>query len=387
MSLAALDNPLERLAVLPNAMNWRGGWSATEQYYKNDVVVSPSNNASYILATKTTLLDGGDPTLNPDWIELSLPTTGVQSVTAGLNMALNPLGTATNPILDNDGVRTFTAGLGLQPDPLSTANDVIINNIGVLSVVQGLGMNITAGQNPTITNDGVRQILTAGGGISVDANVNTPTLTNTGIISLAAGPGIKLTGGNDPKTIESIAAQPFLTSVSVVGSSAVSGPVPLATTPPNDAVRFQTSAPALGGFIQILADATKGGGFLLDLTGFSFYADQQILGGPASVVVTLNGITPGPGPNPPWSYPIPSVDNGQINLTGANAAPPQNFLCNGGQVFLDLAAYRAVSGNPGAGFAGSAFTTIEFTNQTGLPLYYASFPRTIFMRYYPGGVV
>jgi hypothetical protein len=104
MALSSLDNPLERLASLPNAMNWRGAWAATEQYYLNDVVVSPVNLASYILNGKTALLNGGDPTTNPDWIELSATATGVLQVNAGFGIGLDPLSTPTIPTIDNHGV-------------------------------------------------------------------------------------------------------------------------------------------------------------------------------------------------------------------------------------------------------------------------------------------
>ena len=167
MSLTPLENPLKRLLTIPTVMNWRGGFDPTEQYFLNDVAVSPLTTASYILTGRTALLGGADPSLNPDWIELSNPTTGVASVSAGTG--INLTGTGTNPIINNSGVLTTTAGLGIS---------------------------ITGTANPIITNDGIRTI-TAGSGISVSAG-NNPSIGNTGILSITAGTGLASTGGQNP---------------------------------------------------------------------------------------------------------------------------------------------------------------------------------------------
>jgi len=98
MAVSQLDTPLERLATNPTGMNWRDIWDPTTQYYLNDVVVSPLNVNSYILIGKTTLLGGADPTLNPDWGEISPATTGVAQVIAGDNITLG--GTTTLPVVN-----------------------------------------------------------------------------------------------------------------------------------------------------------------------------------------------------------------------------------------------------------------------------------------------
>ena len=95
--MSSTTTPLERLAEFPNMMNWRGTWLVTEQYLKNDVVVSPSNGSSYIL-TETSLLNGTDPSINAEWAELAPAATGVTQINAGAGI------TVTNPT----GYRVYT---------------------------------------------------------------------------------------------------------------------------------------------------------------------------------------------------------------------------------------------------------------------------------------
>lgn len=102
MSLVTIVNPLTRLNVLPNGMNWRGGWSATEQYYKNDVVVSNINQSSYILTGETTSYGGNDPTTNPLWVELSSQSTGIVSVNAGTGISIT--GNQGTPIVNANNI-------------------------------------------------------------------------------------------------------------------------------------------------------------------------------------------------------------------------------------------------------------------------------------------
>lgn len=197
MSLTPFDNPLDRLGVNPTGMNWRSLWSATEQYYLNDVVVAPLNNASYILAGKTTLLDGGDPSTNPDWVELSLPTTGVVSVTALPNGGITVTDSTTNPVISNDGVLTVTTGVGINN--VGTAQNPILTNTGLVALTAGAGIQYTAGfPYPTITNTGIRTI-TQGSGISVSTGPN-PTIGNTGLLDITIPPnsGLATTGGQNP---------------------------------------------------------------------------------------------------------------------------------------------------------------------------------------------
>jgi hypothetical protein len=59
--LEGITNPLPALNILTTEMKWRGNWSATTQYYQNDVVRSPTNGIEYILGTLTALRGGLDP--------------------------------------------------------------------------------------------------------------------------------------------------------------------------------------------------------------------------------------------------------------------------------------------------------------------------------------
>lgn len=391
MSFAPLDNPLERLAILPNAMNWRGTWDATEQYFKNDVVVSPTNSASYILAGQTALLGGADPQFNVDWIELSLPTTGVASVNAGVGITLDPLGTATNPIIDNDGVITLTAGAGMFVDNTDPHNP-IVENIGVHSVGAGTGIALdplSTPQIPIINNDGVIT-LSGTSGVNVDnSDPHNPIVSNTGVITVSAGSGISVSALSLVGDVQiSNNAEPTLCYLEITGNTPASGPIPIQTAPPNNEVSFQLTFPTLPTttkFLDILQDATKNGGFLMDFSAFCFYIDQQNIAPPSQMVCSLIGFKAGGGPPVPFTFPITSFFGGEVNFAGNVAGqPPTNMVANGGQVFLDLASYRVAS--VGSVGIATAPNRIVFTNLAGVPVYATSFPRKIMCRYYPNGL-
>jgi hypothetical protein len=74
MALDGLTNPLTQLNILDDEMKWRGNWTATTQYFKNDVVRSPLNGIEYILGSKTATrggLDPGDPAnTTAEWTQL-----------------------------------------------------------------------------------------------------------------------------------------------------------------------------------------------------------------------------------------------------------------------------------------------------------------------------
>lgn len=71
-SLESLANPLERLGVLPQAMNLNLNpitgdptWDVARQYFQNDVAISGIDGGAYILnANSTTFLGGVDPSLD-----------------------------------------------------------------------------------------------------------------------------------------------------------------------------------------------------------------------------------------------------------------------------------------------------------------------------------
>jgi hypothetical protein len=408
MAFAPLDNPLERLVILPTAMNWRGNWAAT--------VVSPTNSASYILDGKTCLLGGGDPQFNPDWIELSLPTTGVASVNAGVGMALDPLGTATNPILDNDGVITLTSGVGIDVDNTDTHNP-IVNNDGVITVNQSTGIIVdnTDSHNPIIENDGVITVnqstgilvdntdphnpvvendgvITVNGtsGVNVDnTDPHNPIISNTGLLKVNAGTGISVTTLSliGEQTISNIFIEPTLCFIEISGNTPAAGPNPLQTASPNDEVQFLLTFPPLATpskFMSIVLDATKGGGFLMDFSGFGFYIDQQNITATSQIGCGFLGNKAGGGPPVAFDFPITTTNGGEIHLSGNNVPPVQNFVATGGQIYFDLATYRAVS--VGSLPPATLPLRLYFKNITGVPLYATSFPRIVMCRYYPNGL-
>jgi len=244
MSLTSLENPLERLKTLPTGMNWRGGWDTTEQYYLNDVVIAPLNNATYILTGREALLGGGDPSLNADWTELSDPSTGVASVSGSAFITVG--GSPTNPQIINNGVCTVSAGAGLLD--VGTPNNPVLINTGITSLQNGLGISIAGN---TITNTGIRT-LTVGAGLSSsggnDPSVSntgiislvpstyigisagqTPTITNNGVVQVSAGTGISITGTANIPIINSLTTPPtvsqvFSSTTTVVDSASVPAP-------------------------------------------------------------------------------------------------------------------------------------------------------------------
>jgi hypothetical protein len=202
-------------------MNWRGLWSATEQYYEYDTIISPANSATYILTGQKTILGGGDPSTNGAWTELSASSTGLTSILAGAGISItfpfNPqtpvlnndgvitlaiggglinTGTATEPILESSGVRTLTGGDGIAVG--GTAQNPTLTNTGIRNLVAGPGISVTPGNNPTITNTGVVAITAGNAGIGISGDANNVFITNTGLASLSVGPGLSTTGGLNP---------------------------------------------------------------------------------------------------------------------------------------------------------------------------------------------
>jgi hypothetical protein len=249
MALNPLENPLERLKFLPTTMNWRGGWLATEQYYLNDVVVSPVNVASYILVGKTALLGGGDPTTNPDWVELSNTATGVLQVNAGIGLVNT--GTPTIVDLENTGIITITAG-----------------NAGI-GVVDGSGPPYPL--NTVISNNGVLSVAAGNAGIAVSAPTGAITVSNNGILGITAGTGLSSTGGQTPTLSVSSSGLPKLsiaTVYSISGTAMTPDPAPQGVV---GVLPFVLVSP-LNAFGTDLATgvADPNGTWILDLTKWTF---------------------------------------------------------------------------------------------------------------------
>jgi hypothetical protein len=275
MSLTSLENPLERLKILTTAMNWRGGWDITEQYYLHDVVVSPANSASYILTGPIAFSGGPDPSFNPDWTEVSNPTTGVASVTGSAFITIG--GSPTNPQVINNGVCGISVGLGLQD--LGTPNNPVLINTGITSLQDGLGIS-TFGN--TITNTGIRT-LTVGAGLSSSGG-NDPSVSNTGIISLIPSTYIGISSGQTPTiTNNGVVQVSGGTGISIGGTANI--PIISTTITPPTLTRVFTSN-------QTQADSTtfptpaSGTGILFVFMGSGLFGQQlQFTGTP-----TANGI-------------------------------------------------------------------------------------------------
>jgi hypothetical protein len=220
MSQNTIENPLDRLQLLPDAMNWKGAWNNNDQYFRNDVVISSLNNSSYILVGRTALVGGGDPSLNADWLELNVSTTGVTSINGSAYIGIT--GPGTNPTIVNNGVRTVSAGVGISL--AGTANDPIVRNNGIVALLPGPGINIATPIAPpfiaTIDNTGVRQINVNPAGLSQTDTTGIVGLSNTGVLSVTSAPGsgISVSAGQNPSITNT-----GVLSVTAAGPPATSG--------------------------------------------------------------------------------------------------------------------------------------------------------------------
>lgn len=144
-------SPLELLQLYPTMMKWRGTWVETEQYLKNDVVISPLNSSSYILANETASLIPTDPSLDGNWEELSPATVGVTSVNAGAGITVvNPSG--PNVTVSNAGVITLVEGTNVLINNLDPRNPIINATTPVLTTV-ALGFGLVGVNFPAAPAD------------------------------------------------------------------------------------------------------------------------------------------------------------------------------------------------------------------------------------------
>jgi hypothetical protein len=386
---SALDNPIERLGILPNAMNWRGGWLATEQYYQNDVVISPVNNASYILNGVTALLGGVDPTINPDWIELSSTSTGVLQVNAGAGIIIT--GTGTVPVINNDGVITLTTppssgitiGGSAQNPTVSNSgvitlingpgiaitgspNVPIISNNGVVSVTAGSGIQIGGGdpKNPIVVNDGVLSVASAGTGITVTGGTGpNPTIQNDGVLTVAAGSGVTITGTAQNPIISATSTPSTLTVMNLFTNVPIGGSA--LTIPATGSLNV--TAVLLSPFIvNAFANGTgdPNGTFVFDFH-LTFYTSGLLLA-TAQFDYTFSD-----GTN---NYLVPATEGGeQLVLFGFTTCV---FTMN--RLVVPLSNIR------GSGVTN--ITRLIITNNTTLPFTLYSAPLTHCPVYYPDGI-
>lgn len=190
-----LDTPLERLAALPQMMSWLGEWNATEEYYRNTIVIDPITTGSYIYTGFSAAIRGGLPpsqVIGPSiWTAFgSAVAAGVQQLEAGDGILID--GSDTFPTISNTGVLTTTTQGSLRNIGTSQFPVLIYEN-SITQVQQGLGIAVdnTDPNNPQINNTGILNIF-PGEGISVTGE-NDLTLANTGVISIGVAPGTALT--------------------------------------------------------------------------------------------------------------------------------------------------------------------------------------------------
>lgn len=190
-----LDDPLVRLAALPNMMSWRGEWNINDQYYQNNVVTDPINTGSYIYTGFSAAIIGGDPpsqVIGPSiWTAFgSTVAAGVQKLKEGEGILVD--GSDTIPTVSNTGVLTVSTDGGLQN--IGTSQYPVFTLGNSISQVQGgLGITIdnTNPNQPKIDNSGVMNIF-PGAGISVTGQ-NDLTVANAGVVSISVAPGTALT--------------------------------------------------------------------------------------------------------------------------------------------------------------------------------------------------
>ena len=221
MSVSGLATPFQRLAALPQTMNWRGVWSITENYLLNDVVEDTTNNATYILTGVVSIVGGQNPVLSPNWSELSGTAVGVAGVIAGPGIAVDNTNPA-QPQISNSGVLQIQGAVGVVVDNTDPQNP-IINSTAIQQLAPGPGISINSANPiiPVIANTGVRQIITNPGSGILSTGGSTPTLVNTGVLTVGAGVGIQTTqlGGAVQVTNTGVGALTPGPGISITGPS------------------------------------------------------------------------------------------------------------------------------------------------------------------------
>lgn len=346
-----LSDPLTRLAVLPTAMNWRGVWGNADQYYKNDVAISPTNNASYILFGQTA--DAGqDPIGNPAWFELFPHTTGLHQLVAGNGIQITPVPGPATPTLTNTGVRTLLANTGLGTFGGQTP---LVFNTGVLGIVTdpsvGLSWDVSTS---TLLNEGVvgtsrvgitntgspqNQVLESLGilGINGSANVavsvgsGIATLTNTGVTQLRAGAGIDIDGNPSNPTVTTLGGA--RTSVLASTGPPVPNPIPINV----EGIAPVAASPYLIQTLVTPPPSSPNPYWLFDFTGW--WVSFGTLPGPTQLIrVKLRDTTT---PGGPYTYTsTANTGSGEVDLNDL-LTPPRLGFANLGWIFAPLQGLRA----------------------------------------------
>jgi hypothetical protein len=414
MSIQGLQNPYERLQVLPTTMNWRGTWLVTQTYFKNDIVISPANGASYVLANQTAVGGGPDPSVNPEYVELSPLSTGIIGITAGTAIGLS--GPPNNPTITNNGVRTVDGdGVTVVVDNTDPNNPVISSNsITILQPGSGISIDNANPQIPVVSNTGVRQILpadtsvnisnptgivtisangligvTPGLGISLTGSPQNPEIANAGVVSLDVGSGLSSTGGVNP-TISNTGVLTVSPADSSIIASGTAQNVTLRTSAPvlvrafsaNIISGVPSAGPGLStGFAvgmpaspNIFRDYLANGApdptgiFIIDMTQiilqFTAAGAAQVLQNVFTVRFS-NGAT---------SYTSSSI----LNNNYLNVGSSYPVVASAGLVYLNVAEART------AGI--TALTGISLLNATNGDLQVLSGPAGVNATYYPLGL-
>jgi hypothetical protein len=223
MSSIELDTAYERHEFLPLAVNWLGKWDAITVYFKNDVVTSPLNTASYIMIGPQTSIQGGDdPSINTtSWFQYGRSIDTVQNITVGPGIEL--LGSDTNPIVKNTGVVSIVPGDGFSD--IGTASDPILACETLTAIVPGLGIDVFGIPIPNIVNTGVTYIR-EGAGIALNYTNQEAYIFNGGIQSLTAAPtnpGLTVSAG-PIKTITNTGLLSVLTGTGIINDNTPTEP-------------------------------------------------------------------------------------------------------------------------------------------------------------------
>lgn len=252
--------PSEQRAVLPTLLNWKDTWNNATQYYKNDVVVDPTNQGTYLCISNTSYEQ--QPISNNEWFEFfphRVAIDGFQSGNSGIG--LSP--PANNPTITNTGVRTITSANGIGHATIGQVTQVF--NLGLLGCINGVGIsgelsnglltlsnagvvgsaligfgNTGTAQNIQLTNLGVRSI-GAGTGIAVAVDAsNNYTLTNTGVNSIGLGRGLNNTNTTQDPILTATPDAPYLDVMVTTGFPS-----------PNPIPGVYPTTPGLRGYIPV----------------------------------------------------------------------------------------------------------------------------------------
>jgi len=318
MSVSGLATPFQRLAALPQTMNWRGVWSITENYLLNDVVEDTTNNATYILTGVVSIVGGQNPVLSPNWSELSGTAVGVAGVIPGPGIAVDNTNPA-QPQISNSGVLQIQGGVGVVVDNSDPQNP-IINSTAIQQLAPGPGISInstnpiiqiitnpgsgilsTGGSTPTLVNTG---ILTVGAGVGIQTTQlgGAVQVTNTGVGALTPGPGISITGPSITPTIGNLGVLSIAAADNTITVDNTNPQHPLVSGRTNTITIAASSASVSGAFtiapqtagvltigslqpLTLFADYFANGPpdttgiFMIDLTGVAFaFSGQGVIG-------------------------------------------------------------------------------------------------------------